>query len=130
MIATELIDPAIGLAAERTELALERTQLAWIRTMFTFITGGLAIDKGLRALHQSRLLSDRAWVHGAHGIGIGLTAAGTLILIAATTNYVRRSRELAEFRGIRLSFLAPPILVSGLVIALGATVCSLLIFWG
>jgi uncharacterized membrane protein YidH (DUF202 family) len=32
-------------------------QLAWVRTAFTFITAGLAIDKGAKALHMARVLA-------------------------------------------------------------------------
>ncbi len=43
----------VQLAIQRTELALERTQLAWVRTAFAIISAGLAMEKGLQALHDA-----------------------------------------------------------------------------
>jgi len=55
-------DPRVDLAVERTELAWERTQLAWTRTTLTFIVSGIALDKGIEAIHRNRLESGNALV--------------------------------------------------------------------
>jgi putative membrane protein len=92
-------DPRVDLAVQRTELALDRSQLAWVRTAFTFITAGLAIDKGAEALHEARLLAGTNWVAGSHAVGTTLTAASTLFLLVASVLYFQQARALARIKG-------------------------------
>jgi uncharacterized membrane protein YidH (DUF202 family) len=47
------IDPRVDLAVERTEFAAERTQLAWIRTNLALLGSGVALDKGIEAVHKA-----------------------------------------------------------------------------
>ena len=121
-------DPRVDLAVERTELALERTQLAWIRTTLTFIGSGIALDKGMEAIHRSRLESGNALVQNAHAIGITLSMGGTILLLITTLYYIKRIRQLLKIKGVRPSSFPPGVLASFLIIILGAIVSMLLLF--
>ena len=88
-------DPRVDLAVERTEYALERTQLAWIRTVLSLLGGGIALDKGVEAIHKARVDTGNSLVDNAHAIGIALSIAGTLLMVITTIFYIRRSQSLA-----------------------------------
>lgn len=122
-------DPRVDLAVQRTELALDRTQLAWVRTAFTFITAGLAIDKGAAAMHEARVLAGTNWVSGSHAVGMTLTAASTLFLLIATIVYFQQARALARLKGAEPPWLPLAMLVSLLVILLGGTLSILMLIW-
>lgn len=113
-------DPRVDLAVQRTELALDRTQLAWVRTAFTFITAGLAIDKGAEAMHEARVLIGANWVSRSHTVGTTLTAAATLMLLLASLDYYRESHALARLKGAKPRLAPPALMTSLLVVLLGA----------
>ncbi len=119
-------DPRVDLAVERTELALERTQLAWIRTTLTFIGSGIALDKGMEAIHKSRLESGNALVQNAHAIGVSLSTGGTILLLITTLAYIKRSRKLAIMKGTK-PVLIPAGAISSILIILLGTIISLLL---
>ena len=125
--AEQAADPRVDLAVQRTELALDRTQLAWVRTAFTFITAGLAIDKGAAALHEARVLAGTNWVSGSHAVGITLSAASTLILLFASIMYLREARALSRLKGYEPFWMPLALLVSVLVILLGITLSVLML---
>ncbi len=127
--AEQTADPRVDLAVQRTELALDRTQLAWVRTVFTLITAGLAIDKGAEALHEARVLAGTNWVTGSHVVGTTLTAVATAFLLIASAAYYRQARTLARLKGVTPSWLPPALLISLLVVLLGATLSILLLTW-
>lgn len=127
--AEEDADPRVDLAVLRTELALDRTQLAWVRTAFTFITAGLAIDKGAEALHQARVLAGTNWVQGSHVIGTTLATVATAFLVIASVEYYRQACRLARIKGGTPPWLPPALLVSSLVILLGGSLSILLLTW-
>jgi uncharacterized membrane protein YidH (DUF202 family) len=110
-------------------LALDRTQLAWVRTAFTFITAGLAIDQAAAALHEARVLAGRNWVTSTHVVGITLSIASTLFLLIATVGYFQQARTLARLKGAEPPWLPPALLISVLVIVLGATLSILMLIW-
>ena len=118
-------DPRVDLAVDRTELALERTQLAWVRTLLSLIAGGFIIDKGLEALHKTRITLGTAWFNGEHVAGILIPGLGTLIMTIVTVLYVRHAGRLAKLRNARFSFLAPGFLLSIVTILTG---CLLIYF--
>jgi uncharacterized membrane protein YidH (DUF202 family) len=113
-------DPRIDLALERTMYAMERTQLAWVRTVLGFITGGIAIDKGLSALHQARVLSGVAWEKNGHFGGLLLTSFGTGMMALVTIFYVIRMWQLSDMLGRRNKLLYPGTLVSVFMCIVGA----------
>ena len=119
-------DPRVDLAVERTELALERTQLAWIRTTLTFLGGGIALDKGIEAMHEARVESGNALVQNAHFVGLTLSMAGTVLMILTTWNFIRRSRSLAKMKGGKPLLIPHGAFASFLIILLGAAISFLL----
>lgn len=125
--AEETADPRVDLAVIRTELALDRTQLAWVRTAFTFITAGLAIDKGAEALHQARVLAGTNWVNGSHIAGLVLTMASTFFLVIASILYYQQARELARIKGVTPPWLPLALLMSLLVVLLGVALSALML---
>lgn len=92
------LDLPTELALIRTELALERTQLAWVRAAFSFISTGFAVDKGVLALHEARVLTGRNWVGSSHFVGFVLISFSTAFLALATVAYVRQSAQLERLR--------------------------------
>ena len=115
------------LAAERTELALESTQLAWIRTVLTFMATGLAISKGVEALHESRIISGKALIENANIAGIFLTITGTVMLMVTTFYFILRRRQLAKIRGSFSFKMIPTLLTSLCTIGAGVGLSYLLI---
>lgn len=113
------IDPRLDLAVERTALALERTQLAWGRTVISFITAGLAIDKGTAALHEARLVSGHAWAKNGHFGGLLLTLTATILMIMVTVAYVKRMRNLNKIQGLKAKQSLPTTLLSVFVCLVG-----------
>lgn len=113
-------DPRVDLAVERTELAMERTQLAWARTVLTFITGGIAIDKGTEALHDARLFAGDALVKSGHVTGMFLSVTSTTLMVLTTIIYARRKAELNQMRGLKTKMPSPTTLLSIVVCILGS----------
>jgi uncharacterized membrane protein YidH (DUF202 family) len=113
-------DPRVELAVERTMYAIERTQLAWVRTVLGLITGGIAIDKGVSALHQARLISGTAWEKNGHFAGLLLTSFGTGVMALVTIFYVIRLWQLSDMLGRRNKLLYPGALVSVFMCIVGA----------
>jgi len=120
-------DPRVDLAIERTELALERTQLAWMRTVLGFIGSGIALDKGVEAMHKTRLETGNALFNSAHVIGISLSVVGTLLMLIVTFFYLHRSRALSRMKGTKPVRLTPGTLGSMLIILLGLGISFLLL---
>jgi uncharacterized membrane protein YidH (DUF202 family) len=115
------------LAAERTELALESTQLAWIRTVLTFMATGMAISKGVEALHNAKVISGKNLTIHANFAGIFLTIAGTVMLIVATFYFLLRRKQLAKIRGEFAFKMVPALLISICTILIGLGLSYLLI---
>lgn len=123
-------DPRVDLAVERTELALERTHLAWIRTTFTLMTAGLAIDKASAYIHDQRIAKNEAFITNAHGVGIFLTSLGTVLLLAETYQFIRRSKQLAAIKMVKSFFISTGSVLSALVLLLGFVLVYLMIVTG
>lgn len=119
-------DPRVDLAVERTELALERTQLAWIRTTLALMGSGIALDKGLEAMHRARIESGNALVQNAHIVGLALSITGTVLMMFTTWYYIRRTHSLASMKGGKPLLVPPGALASFLIILLGLAVNFLL----
>ena len=120
-------DPRVDLAVERTELALERTQLAWIRTVLGFLGSGIALDKGVEAMHKARMQTGDALFQSAHVIGISLSITGTLLMLITTIFYIRRSHSLARMKGTKPARIPHGVLASFLIILLGTGISFLLL---
>lgn len=120
-------DPRVDLAVERTEFALERTQLAWIRTSLALLGSGVALDKGIEAVHQARVESGDALVRNAHMIGIYLSVAGTLLMLLNTWRFIRRLRSLALMKSAKPMWIPPGALASLVIIFLGVVISLLLL---
>lgn len=124
------VDLRVDLAVERTMLANERTQLAWVRTVLGFITGGIAIDKGVSALHQARLLSGEAWEKNGHFAGLLMTSVGTALMVLVTVLFIKRLWELSTMMGRRNKLFHPGTLISVFMIIVGTmSVYLLTIDW-
>jgi len=122
------VDPRVDLAVERTMLAMERTQLAWVRTVMSLITAGIAIDKGVAALHKARLLTGIAWEKNGHLAGLLLTIGGVVLMTFTTILFILRWRKLALMRGTRRDLLQPGILISIFIILIGGLAAYSLTF--
>jgi len=120
-------DPRVDLAVERTEYALERTQLAWIRTVLSMLGGGIALDKGVEAIHKARVETGVSLVNSAHAIGIALSITGTLLMLFTTIFYIRRSQSLAKIKGTKPERIPPGVLGSILILILGIGISFLLL---
>jgi len=114
------VDPRVDLAIDRTMLAMERTQLAWVRTVIALITAGIAIDKGVAALHKARLMAGVAIEKNGHFAGLLLTIGATVLMILATILYIYHRRELTLMRGKRNKLPQPGTLISVFIILIGA----------
>lgn len=114
------VDPRVDLAVERTMYALERTQLAWVRTVLGLITGGIAIDKGVSALHQARLLSGVAWERNGHFAGLLLTSTGTALMALVTVFYIIRMWQLATMLSRKNKLIYPGTLISVFMCIVGS----------
>jgi inner membrane protein YidH len=125
--AEQSADPRTELAVVRTELALDRTQLAWVRTTFALITAGFALDKITEALHQARMIAGTNWVRTGHLSGILLTVSATVFLVITSVEYVRQARRLARLKGSPPPWLPPVLLLSSLVVLVGAVLSGFLL---
>jgi uncharacterized membrane protein YidH (DUF202 family) len=129
---SELDDPRVPLAQERTDLAYdrnrwaaERTLLAWIRTSLAMVSFGFAIDKFFAFLQQ----------HGGvrlgqsyHWLGLCLACVGTFLLGSAIAEHYLILKRLQQ----RKSFLKPrlslPLLGAGVVLLLSVAALLLILF--
>ncbi len=118
----------VQLAIQRTELALERTQLAWVRTAFAIISAGLAMEKGLQALHDAKLLQERDWLAGGHYGGILLSLIATLSLGLTTIRYRSYIKNIGGDLS-RHTVANPTVWLSLLVILMGVGVIVGLLIW-
>ncbi len=114
-------------ALEATLYALERTLLAWVRTSLALLGSGIAIDKGMEYIHQTRVLSGTALFENAHVIGIVLSCFSTLLLLLSTLFSYQRLASLADQLRIGRKAIFPVMATSFLVIILGATISILLL---
>ena len=114
-------------ALEATVYALERTLLAWIRTTLALLGSGIALDKGMEYIHQTRVLSGTALFENAHVIGIVLSCFSTLLLFLSTLFSYQRLARLADQLGNGRKTIFPVIATASLVILLGATISILLL---
>jgi uncharacterized membrane protein YidH (DUF202 family) len=128
ILAEQEIDPRLDLAVLTTQLALDRTQLSWVRTAFTFMSAGLALDKGAEAMHRASVLAGTNWVRSSHAIAVVLTSAATVSLLLSTCTYCRQARRLAQLKNTT-AWLPPVLFLSLLVICLGGTLSILLLIW-
>ena len=124
-----LLEPAVKnqTALEATLYALERTLLAWIRTTLALLGSGIALDKGMEYIHQTRVLSGTALFENAHVIGIVLSCFSTLLLFLSTLLSYQRLARLADQLGTGRKTIFPVIATACLVILLGATISILLL---
>jgi len=120
-------DIRVDLAVQRTELALDRTQLSWARTVIGLSGAGVALDKGLRLLHEARVLSGDAWIRNGHAGGLTLTALSTLLLIAVSWEHWRTAKWLARLKGAPSAPFPLTLVVSLMVILLGVIVFVVLL---
>ncbi len=118
----------VQLAIQRTELALERTQLAWVRTAFAIISAGLAMEKGLQALHDAKLLAERDWLTGGHYGGVFLSLIATVSLTLTTVRYRAYIQSIGGDLS-RHTIANPTVWLSLLVILMGIGVSVGLLFW-
>ncbi len=128
ILAEQEIDPRLELAVFTTQLALDRTQLSWVRTAFTFMSAGLALDKGAEAMHRASVLAGTNWVRSSHAIAVVLTSAATVSLLLATYAYCREAHRLGQLKNTTV-WVPPVLFLSLLVICLGGTLSTLLLIW-
>ncbi len=92
---------------DSTVLALECTQLALARTVLTFITAGLAIDRGTALLHEARMEAGLARSKTGHLAGLLLTGMATILLIRVTISYIWCIGQLSRTCANKNSWIAP-----------------------
>ncbi len=128
----KLRDPDLNnkLAIENTELAYKRTQLAWVRTVFAIITTAIALDQVVKALREPGVKTGQFWLSNSSLISFLLTSIGSLLLIAETFFYVKRTKELMIMRGAKLSKISGTAILSLFVILLGMLVSYMLVIYG
>lgn len=114
------------LALERTLYAVERTQLAWVRTTLAMLGSGIALDKGMEYIHQTRVLAGTALFESAHIIGVVLSVFSTILLLFSTVFGYRRMSILTAQMNMHRYHKLPTFFLSLLVVLLGATISILL----
>jgi putative membrane protein len=119
-------DVRVDLSVQRTLLASERTLLAWVRTALSLMAAGVAFDKGVRLLHEARVLEGTALVQGAHVVGMTLTGAIVVLLTIVMWNHVRSARAITRIAGPRSSGVTPALLAAGLVVVVGCAALAIL----
>jgi len=112
-------DPRVDMAIERTIMASVRTQLAWIRTVVGLITAGIAIDRGIAALLESKLLTGDLWLNSGHFSGLFLALTGTLLMLVTTYHYFKLMKVLAGMKGKESSFFEPGLILSAIIAVIG-----------
>ena len=90
------LDQSTQLAVQRNFLANERTLMAWIRTSLSMIGFGFSLAKLFESLSNANVLirGPRGNVWTAEGVGMALTALGTVALIAAVFDHWRELKRL------------------------------------
>lgn len=125
-VAEQTQDTKTLLAVERTLYAVERTQLAWVRTTLAMLGSGIALDKGLEYIHQTRVIAGTALFESAHIIGLVLSLFSTILLLMSTVFSYRRLRVLTAQMTMNMRTVLPTLFLSLLVVILGATISFLL----
>ena len=118
------------MSVENTELAYKRTQLAWVRTVFAIITTAIALDQVVKAIHDPKIKMGNYWISNSNLISFILTCIGSLLLIAETIFYVKRTKELMALRDAPLKKFSGTAVLSMFVILLGVLVSYMLIIYG
>ncbi|MBU3745337.1 MAG: DUF202 domain-containing protein [Sediminibacterium sp.] len=114
------------LAIERTLYAVERTQLAWVRTTLAMLGSGIALDKGMEYIHQTRVIAGTALFESAHILGVVLSFFSTILLLLSTAFSYRRLSVLTMQMKMPSISRLPSLFLSLLVVLLGATISILL----
>lgn len=125
-VAEQAQDIKTLLAVERTLYAVERTQLAWVRTTLAMLGSGIALDKGMEYIHQTRVIAGTALFESAHIIGVVLSLFSTILLLLSTIFCYRRFSILTTQMKMNMRTVLPTLCLSLLVVTLGATISYLL----
>ena len=125
-VAEQAQDIKTLLAVERTLYAVERTQLAWVRTTLAMLGSGIALDKGMEYIHQTRVIAGTALFESAHIIGVVLSLFSTILLLLSTIFCYRRLSILTTQMKMNMRTGLPTLCLSLLVVTLGATISYLL----
>ncbi len=67
-----------------------------MRTNFAIMSAGLALDKGMQALHGADLLEGRDWLTSSHVGGVFLTTIATFTLAWATLQYIAQAKAISS----------------------------------
>ncbi|MET0591861.1 MAG: DUF202 domain-containing protein [Polyangiaceae bacterium] len=114
------VDPATMLAAARTVMAADRSLMAWVRTALSMISFGFTIYKVLQGLRQAGMEAGR--FESPRGVGLFLTALGTLSMAMGTVEYwytVKAMRPFGDYRAIRPALVMAAIMsLTGLALFL------------
>ena len=115
---TAPVDPATSLASSRTVMAADRSLLAWVRTGLSMISFGFTIYKVLEGLAEAGVKPGR--FESPRGVGLFLTALGTLSMAMGTVEYcftVRAMRPFGDYRALRPALVMAAIMsLTGLAI--------------
>jgi len=133
---TEVVDPRVPLAYQRTDLAsersrwaAERTLMAWIRTAISLISFGFAIDKVFATLQLQQSSVDLG--SGYHVLGIILVVAGFLLLVLASIEHLVILKRLTARFGVSAAPLNPrfplPLFGAAVVLAIGIAALVLML---
>lgn len=73
-------------------MGAERTLMAWVRTSLSMISFGFTIYKFLHDLSKAE--NSRVPDHGPRNFGLALVGLGSIVLIMASIQYLRRMHDL------------------------------------
>lgn len=73
-------------------MGAERTLMAWVRTSLSMISFGFTIYKFLQDL--SKIENSRLRDHGPRNFGLALVGLGSIVLVVASIQYMRRMHDL------------------------------------
>jgi putative membrane protein len=109
------------LATNRTLMAADRSLMAWVRTGMSMISFGFTIYKLLEGIQEKG--TTVLETHSPRGVGMFLTALGTVAIVMGTVEYWHRRRELLTYG--RISLWRP-----AFVMAVMMSLTGLFLFFG
>ena len=121
--AASVLDPRVGLAAERTLLAWVRTGLAMMGFGFVVARFGLLLSElaATRDSAQDSSSSLSLW------LGSGLIVLGTLVNLMAAAQHIRLLRRIDRGEGYRPAVWSLGVVVTFVLAALGIILAGYLL---
>ncbi len=118
--AEKIIEELETLALVRTEFSSERSLMAWMRTSASLFTFGFSIIKFFEYVEQ--IDKGTQISAGPRRLGLALILGGTIALVLAVMEHVRRLRKMKELGLPGNSRFSLPIVVAVALLAIGTAV--------